>query len=124
MTAVGELTRRVTEIAESLEPIAYGGSKSHGAGGSVDTVSDQRLGGNRMEITDRQEVTELEKQRRRREFIILTGCAASDVNSLRRMFNQICEVLGTGEVQLSDVVGLRTSEMFRARVADEETSYC
>ena len=105
MTGVGALTRRVTEIALRLESTGCGGSESYGAGGSVDTVSGQSLGGNRTEIIDRevirQEVKELEEQRRRREFIILRGCAASDVNSLRRMFNRICEVLGIGEVQLS-----------------------
>ena len=37
------------------------------------------------------------------------------------MFNQICEVLGIGEVQLSDMVGFRTSEMFSTCVADEKT---
>ena len=40
MTAIGELTRRVTEIAKRLNSIGCGGSKSHGAGGSVETVSD------------------------------------------------------------------------------------
>ena len=123
MTTVGALTRRVTEICERLESIGCASSESHGNGGSLDTVSGQSLGGNRTEIIYReviiQEVKELEEQRRRREFIILRGCAASDVTSLKRMFKQICEVLGLREVQLSDVVGLRTRGMFRVCVADE-----
>ena len=82
--------------------------------------SNQRLGGLVDREIVRQELRELEEQRRRRYCIVLRGCGTNDVNAVKAMFTRICEVLGIGIIQLSDMTHINNSGMFQARAADND----
>ena len=115
----------MSELAEKLNVLA-GGNVNVGKSETTVPVctnsnfSNQRFGGLVDQEIARQELKELEEQRRRSDCIILRGCGTNDVNAVKAMFNCICGALSIEIIQMSDMTQINNSGMFRARVADDD----
>ena len=114
LVAVGSLTKRVDEISRRFESASTSRNvdASHvGPAAYEATVSREVI---------RVELRELHEQDRRHDSIVLRGFRTGSAETLREKFMRACLALDVGEVELTGLVRIGDTSLFRAKVLDRE----